>query len=64
MAVVSVLEAVAHRHRHRRLHGVSPRDAARHDLESRQIAPLREKVDAILGDVKADGPGQLGSGEG
>jgi hypothetical protein len=23
------------------------------DLESRQIAPLREKVDAILGDVKA-----------
>ena len=23
------------------------------DLEARQIAPLREKVDAILGDVKA-----------
>ena len=23
-----------------------------HDLEARQIAPLREKVDAILGDVK------------
>ena len=23
------------------------------DLESRQVAPLREKVDAILGDVKA-----------
>jgi hypothetical protein len=24
-----------------------------HDLEARQIAPVREKVDAILGDVKA-----------
>jgi hypothetical protein len=54
MAVVSVLEAVV-------LLGIGIggflvyRRVMRlvNDLEARQIAPIREKVDAILGDVKA-----------
>ena len=54
MAVVSVLEAllligigVAGFIMYRRVMQLV------NDLEARQIAPLREKVDAILGDVKA-----------
>jgi hypothetical protein len=54
MAVVSVLEAVV-------LIGLGVGGfmvyrrvmALVNDLEARQIAPIREKVDAILGDVKA-----------
>ena len=54
MAVVSVLEAVV-------LIGIAVGGFLVYrrvmqlvaDLEARQIAPLREKVDAILGDVKA-----------